>query len=124
MTSAPEGCVGGSPVLSQGCNSVDSWSIGLNGLKWSPSFGILSWYDGSSTCTSFGGRLPTWTEIINAMNNQFINGGITPGGFIASIYWSSTLHTYDRVYWVICDGDAAYALYGGKTQGYTIRCVY
>ncbi|MEI7480654.1 MAG: hypothetical protein WCJ59_03430, partial [bacterium] len=63
----------------------------LSSLNWTADQGIMVWSDANKACSEVGGRLPTRDELKNAISNQFVDKGDTPGGFDETkMYWSST----------------------------------
>ena len=82
-------------------------------LEWSSDQGSKTWSAAGTACATWGGRLPKLGEILNALSQQFVEGGTYgPGGFAGdTIYWSST------------EVDSDFAWYGYNGSGYILNYV-
>lgn len=91
-------------------------------LEWSADRGSMNWDAAVANCTTWGGRLPKIGELLNALSQQFIEGG-TEDGFVGSgIYWSGTEYDIDNAYFGVYVG-GIYINYGSKSFETSVRCV-
>jgi hypothetical protein len=97
------------------------------GLTWSAIQTSNDWQDaGSTVCAGMGvgWRLPTLTELVDAMTDQFTNSGSNPGGFVEfDIYWSSTDTGPDDVWVATGGGTNVFTSVESKAFSRPFRCV-
>jgi type IV pilus assembly protein PilA len=85
----------GRSVILTATNAELGTKIGVrfNGVEWSSEQSTQQWQGASDTCTNLGTgwRLPTITELMAGISNQFVSSGVNPGGFTSGTsYWSGT----------------------------------
>jgi len=106
-----------------------TWSYGINGLRWSPDQGSMTWNNAISYCSGLGSgsRLPGQYELEDALANQFINASSSPGGFVAyNTEWSidewygNGVCSYGRS----LPTPNVYTATRPKTDLYPVRCVH
>ncbi len=100
-------------------------SAGSPALEWSAYLESMTWDNAVTACTTWGGRLPTIGELLNAISQQFLQGGTEgPGGFAEfTSYWSGTEYDSDNA-WL---GGIGYGFisssYNVKSDEFSVRCV-
>jgi len=103
--------------------------LGIHGtgtppLFWSDNQVAQTWGDATTTCASLGGRLPRIAELVNAISDQFLDGGsgILSGFSTSSDYWSSTEFS-SSIAWYASAVSNVGALHEAKTSQCNVRCV-
>jgi len=74
----------------------------------------MNWDEAKDWCEEQGGRLPTKIELLQAYEEV--------DGFIASLYWSATVHSAYYAYTVYFSNCATNFFY--KTSAFYVRCVF
>jgi general secretion pathway protein G len=105
---APQGVIGLDPNYSSNMSLVNPQA--------NPSVDF-SVYPAQNACKTFGGRLPTFTELKSIYINRITYGN----NFQADDYWSSTEYIISHAYFV--NFSSAYEGYHTKYYSYYVRCV-
>jgi hypothetical protein len=97
-------------------------SAGAPVLEWSADLGAMTWASSTEACTTWGGRLPTISELLAALSDQFLLG--SGSGFAEfTLYWSSTENGSGVAYNGNCVFGNVYLSSGNKNNVDSVRCV-